>query len=260
MEQAEPNKLAQTLGIILLAVMAFSMLAGALLYVDRPSTNTTNQDPQTDIPIPTDTQFTYNIDLNTTAIKDLDSARIGLMTTNLNKAEIDLGVQKISGVSKVSSQFKKNSPDANNWLYLADLTLKKNTDLMTILTQIIDLNYFDKTQGYDAMKYMTISAPQWTIIHNTDLNIDRNFAFTQTTFMALTRISTNPSDEIEVEGQISVQGKAMLAINLYEKQNYTKERQLQQLDLNYQIDTNKSIDTNTSVGTNTPTDTNTPKT
>ncbi|VVB76211.1 Uncharacterised protein [uncultured archaeon] len=237
-------KTVRLVGIIVAVVMALSMVSFAFIYVDRSGTNTGTGN---DLPQATDKPFDYTLSFETTALKDLGSMKIALMTSSTDKTIIDSAVLKIDGVSKVTSQFKKSNLDANDWVYLADIVLKKNTDASGVAVKIIDLNYFDSTQGFDARKQITVSAPAWVILKNTDLNIDRNFSFTTTTLPTLAMIGTAAGDKLQVDGTITVQGAAINALSLYETINLTKNPIK---DLNIPIDANALADTNAPIDAN----------
>jgi hypothetical protein len=216
--------------------MALSMLAAGFLYGSK---NT--DDNPIDVPTPTATAFDYTLNFDTQAIKELGSARFVTYTSELDKTRIDSQIMKIEGVSKIISQFKKETPDANKWIYYGELTIKKGADLETVLTSISDLNVFIKADGIQAMKYVTISVPSSIMLHNSDLNIDRNFSFPTTTLSSLVNIYTSPSDKLNVSGSIKVQGSAILYIELIEKKNYTKE------ELYSQVITEQASDENTPI-------------
>ncbi|MFA5931035.1 MAG: hypothetical protein WC821_01855 [archaeon] len=235
------------LGILVLVVMAFSMLAAGMLSANR-SASDTSTDP---LPQAKDNPFDYTLTFDANAIKELSSARFGGLTTETDKSLIDSAVLKVEGVSKVTSKFSKTSLDANNWVYLAELTVKKGFDVVSVTQKISDLNFFEK-ENFQAMKYMTISVPSYIMLHNIDLNIDRNFSFPTATSYSLVGTSTASGDEIVVNGQITVQGSAVLALELIESTNKTQERAMQeylnqlQLDQNITVDTNAAVDTNLS--------------
>jgi len=233
-------QLVRFLGLFVFVVMALSMVAIGVLSVDKNSTNT-NDDQ---LPSPTENAFTYSLSFDTNALKELSSMRIGAMTSQTNKAEIDAAVLKVEGVSKVSSQFKKTSVDANEWVYLAEISLKKGSDASSVAKEISDINFFGKEQGFEAMKYITISSPSSVMLHNADLNIDRNFSFPMSTTSALSNLATQSGDELVVEGTIKVQGKAILALELIEKENKTQEKLLEDYMKQIQADQNKPLDSN----------------
>ncbi len=237
-------KMTRIAGIVIVIVMAISMVSFAYLYVDTDNTNPGNDD---ELPQAPDKPFDYTISFEATALKDAGAMKIALMTSASDKALIDSAVTKIEGVSKVTSQFKKNTLDANDWVYLADITLKKNTDFAFVIAQMLDLNYFDATQGFDARKQITISAPSWVILKNNDLNIDRNFPFTTTTLPALAMIGTIAGDKLQIDGTITIQGQAINALTLYETINLTKDIPI---DLNTPLDVNAPIDTNVPIDNN----------
>ena len=239
------------LGIIILVVMAFSMIAGiAISVMNNPIQPDTSAN---DLPEPTSTTFNYSLSFDANAIKDLSSFRTALVTSFEDKVLIDAEVKKLSGVSTVSSQFRKDSTDSNTWIYLAEVTIKKTANINEVLTGIYSIKYFDANSEKIAMKHMTINVPKNIMLHNTDLNIDRNYSFPSTTLSALTQIVTLPKDEITVQGTIQLQGSAIVSIELIESANKTaQERMIQEWQTQIE-DQNQQI----IVDTNTPsTDTN----
>jgi len=249
----DSKKTVRIVGIIVAVVMALSMISFALIYVDRQPTGT---DTTNTLPVATDKPFNYTLSFEATALKDAGAIKIALMTSNSNKALIDLAISKIEGVSKVTSQFKKNSLDSNDWVYLADITLKKNTDIVSTITKMLDVNYFNAAGGFDARKQITVSAPSWVMLKNTDLNIDRNFSFTTTTLPALASIGTTTGDKLQIDGTITVQGSAINALSLYETVNLTQKAPQ---DLNKPTDANTPASTPPLNDSNTSTDNNSTK-
>jgi hypothetical protein len=246
------------LGLFILVIMALSMLAGAFLMANNGDTSSTDPtvNPDDIFPESNATAFTYNITFDSNVLKELDSARFGAMTSSIDKASIDSTILKIEGVSKVVSQFKKTQVDSNVWVYLAELTFKKGTDKQVVSKNISDLNVFDKSQGSDTMKYITVKTPEYVLLHNADLNIDRNFSFDTanlSTVSALVPLGTMPTDEITVGGQIKVQGKAVLSLELMEIENKTQMAKWEEMMKQIQIDTNAPVDTNTPTEENTAT-------
>lgn len=238
------------LGIIILVLMAFSMIAGiAISVMNNPiQTDNTNNN----LPEPTATTFNYSLSFDANAIKDLSSFRTAVVTSFDDKLLIDTELKKVSGVSAVSSIIRKDSADANNWTYLAEVTLKRNASITEAITGIYAVKYFDENAEKVAMKNMTINVPKSVMLHNTDLNIDRNYSFTSTTLSALTQIDTLPKDELTIEGTIQLQGNAIVSIELVEALNKTaqermiKEWEIQMNDSNQEIvlDENTQIDSN----------------
>jgi len=227
------------LGIIILVLMAFSMIAGiAISVINNPiqPNDTTNN-----LPDPTATTFNYSLSFDANAIKDLSSFRTALVTSFEDKVLIDTEIKKIEGVSTVNSQFRKDSTDSNTWIYLAEVTIKKTANINEVLNGIYLVKYFDANADKLAMKHMTINVPKSVMLHNTDLNIDRNYSFNSATLSALTQISTMPNDELTVEGTIQLQGNAIITIELIESMNKTaqdrmiKEWEAQMVDLNQQL-------------------------
>ena len=258
MKSLDKQTIVKGLGLFILVIMALSMLAGAFLMADNKGSgsDTTTPNPDDFFPEANATPFTYNITFDSNVLKELDSARFGAMTSSINKAGIDANILKIEGVSKVASQFKKTQSDSNAWVYLAELTFKKGTDKQGVIKLISDLNVFDKSQGSDAMKYVTIKTPTSVMLHNTDLNIDRNFSFDTenlSTVSALTPLGTMPTDEITLSGQIKLQGKSILSLELMETENKTQMAQWEEMMKQIQIDSNTPIDTNIPTDGNTAT-------
>jgi hypothetical protein len=227
--------------ILIVAFMAFSMIAAGLLYVQTPS-KSNNQNPgDSTLPEPTGTPFTYNVSFDSNAIKELDSIKVAPFTISSDKASIDSAIMKIDGVARISSQFKKPALDANEWYYIADISLKKSADSTGVVQKIFDLNFFDQSKRIEffAAKYITILPPPYVMLHNTDLNIDRNYSFDSTTLSALANLSTSAGDNLVISGSIQLQGKTVLSLSLAEERNLSKEKF---------IDTNNIIiDTNSLV-------------
>jgi len=236
----EKSEVVRYLGLFVFAVMALSMIAAVFIYNPNPTT-TTGEDP---FPQAQENTFTYSLSFDTRAIKELSAMRFAAITSEPDKVLIDNIVFKTLGVSNVSSTFRKEKMDDNSWVYLAEITSKKDTDLSALADSIGDLNVFDKEQGFDSMKYISISVPSSVMIHNTDLNIDRNYSFTTTTLSSIARQTTAINDEITVGGTIQLKGNAILALELVEKLNKTQAAQMDELLKQMQIDENKTIDVN----------------
>ena len=236
----EKSEVVKYLGLFVFAVMALSMIAAVFIYNPNTST-TTGEDP---FPQAQENTFTYSLSFDTRAIKELSAMRFAAVTSEPDKVLIDNMVFKTPGVSKVSSTFRKEKMDDNSWVYLAEITSKKDTDLSALANSIGDLNVFDKEQGFDSMKYISVSVPSSVMIHNTDLNIDRNYSFTTTTLSSIARQSTVINDEITVGGTIQLKGNVILALELVESVNKTQAAQMDELLKQMQIDENKSVDVN----------------
>ncbi len=234
------NETVKLIGIIVLVVMAFSMVAGiAISVMNNPiQTNSSSNDNTLE---PTATVFSYTLSFDANAIKDLSSFRTALVTSFEDKTLIDAQVKKIGGVSTVSSQFRKDSADANTWIYLAEITVKKGTSINDVLTGIYSISYFDSNSDKIAMKHMTISVPSSVMLHNTDLNIDRNYSFPSTTLSALTGMSTLSGDELTVEGTIKLQGTVLNSVELLESVNKTAQARMIQEWQNQINDQNKIV-------------------
>jgi len=222
----ENSTILKIVAIFIVVFMALSMIAAGLLYVENPSSSNPQSGSTDTLPEPTASTFTYNVSFDANALKALDSIKIAPYTASADKAAIDSAILKIEGVSRVSSQFKKPALDSNVWYYIADISLKKNADSADIAQKIFDYNLFDQSKRFEffAAKYMTISAPASTMIHNTDLNIDRNYSFDSTTLSALANLSTTPGDNLIISGTIQLQGKTVLSLSLAEERNLTKEK------------------------------------
>ena len=205
-------------GIVIVAVMAFSMIAAALIYV--PDSANTNTDGINTNPIVN--TFKYDLEFESNAIKELNSFRMVAKTSHLNKQEIDLVVRGLSEVSSVSSEFRKN--EGNNWDYFAEITLKTNATVDAVLEKIYELKYFEGAENV-AMKYMTISSPGELMLYNSELNIDRNFVFEAPTLPVLVSTSTVPGDLISITGTITLRGKDIVALELVESSNTTAQPQ-----------------------------------
>ena len=237
----------KALGIFIFVVMALSMLAFAYIYMGKDTTSSSGTNTSDSFPQATSATYNYTLTFDTNVLTELNAGKFGAMTNYSNKAEIDSAVLKVEGVSKVTSQFKKESFDANSWVYLAELSIKRNYDLSEIAKKIGDLNYFDKVQGWDSMKYVTVAVPSSLMIHNVDLNMDKNFSFPTATISALASSQTKPGDEIVVSGSMQAQGTAILSLQLTEKTNKTQQaQQLAEIMKQLQQDQNKPVDTNTS--------------
>jgi len=201
--------LMKTVGIVIVAVMAFSMIAVAFTSMqNNPSTDNSGINTN-----PILNSFTYDLDFSSTAIKELNSFRMVAKTSNLDKSEIDTAIQKMDGVSKVGSEFRNNANGV--WDYFAEITLKKTANLEDILNQIFELEYFTDAEKV-AMKYMTISSPGKLLLYNTELEINRNFEFSSTTLPALVSIETMPGDVINISGSVTLKGMDITALELIE--------------------------------------------
>ena len=207
----EQETLMKTVGIAIVVVMAFSMIAVAFISTqNNPSTDSDGINTN-----PIINSFEYQLDFETTTIKELNSFRMVAKTSNLDKSQIDNAIQEMDGVSKVGSEFRNNANGV--WDYFAEITLKKTANLNDILNQIFELEYFVGTEKV-AMKYMTIASPGELILYNSELDINRNFTFTQTTLPALVFIETMPGDTISVGGSVTLRGVDITALELIENE------------------------------------------
>ncbi len=212
------DKRNKIIGILIVIAMAGSMFAIGSLNSNKDSGTT-------DTPINTNpivNPYDYPLSFQTTAIKELNSFRMVVKTSELNKQEIDLAIQKVDGVAKVSSQFRKT--DSAQWDYFAEISLKKNILIGDVLDEIYSLSYFDGTEKV-AMKYMTVSSPGELQLYNQTLDINRNFVFEATTLPALVSIETMPGDIIALKGTVTLQGKNITALELIESSNVTAQPQ-----------------------------------
>jgi hypothetical protein len=238
----EQTKMVRYFGILVAAIMAFSMIAGiGYMVLNDPIIQNNNNDNPLE---PTVSSFNYSLSFDANAIRDLSSFRVGLLTSLEDKAILDAEVKKVEGVSTVASQFRKDSTDSNEWIYLAEISVKKNAKLETVLEGIYAITYFKESSDKMAMKHMTISVPKSVMLHNADLNIDRNYSFASTTLSALTNISTVAKDELVVTGSITLQGSVITAIELIESQNKTEENRLISQIQTQEVDKNIFVDLN----------------
>jgi hypothetical protein len=219
----ETHNIIKIFAIVIVAVMAFSMLAAGLLYAKNDTSSGT--DTTNNLPTPSATPFTYNVSFDANALKELGTIRLSANTALSDKQSIDAGVLNVAGVLKVNSQFRKTALDANDWYYIAEVSLKKNTAPIPVVQNLFDLNYFeqDKKSGFFAAKYITISAPSSVMLHNTDLNIDRNFSFDSQTLSALAGLNTSPGDRLGITGTVTIAGSAVTALSLVEEINKTQQ-------------------------------------
>lgn len=237
----EQSKLVKYFGIFVAVTMALSMIAGiGYMVMNDPVIQNNNDNPQE----PTATVFNYTLSFDANAIKDLSSFRTALITSFEDKALIDAEIKKIEGVSTINSQFRKESTDSNSWIYLAEVTIKKNASIEQILSGIYAIQYFDVNSDKIAMKHMTINVPKSVMLHNEDLNIDRNYSFPSTTLSALTSIETIPGDTLVIDGTIQLQGSAITAIELVELENKSAQERFMSEYENQLVDQNITIDLN----------------
>ena len=215
----EQETLMKTIGIIIVAVMAFSMIAVAFNSTTQNNQNSDTSGINTN---PIVNSFDYELNFSSTAIKELNSFRMVAKTSNLDKSQIDTAIQKMDGVSKVSSEFRNNNNGV--WDYFAEITLKKTANLNDILNQIFELEYFTGAEKV-AMKYMTIASPGELKLYNPTLNIDRNFEFTSATLPALVSIETIAGDTITVSGSVTLRGMDITALEIIESSNQNSQPQ-----------------------------------
>ena len=240
----ENHQIVKILAVVIVVVMAFSMLAAGFLYANNGSSNSDSTNPADVLPTPSVTPFTYDVSFDGNALKELSTIKVATYTTNADKALIDSAVLKVDGVLKVNSQFKKTATDANDWIYIADVSLKKNSDAVAISANIFDVNYFEQSRKTDfsAAKYITVSAPSSVMLHNSDLNMDRNFSFESQTLTAYASLATTAGDELLIGGTVTVSGTTITSLLLSEQLNKTKQPKF---DLNQLvIDSNSSAKDN----------------
>lgn len=205
-------------GIFIAIAMAGSLIAGGFIFMDP------DQDifapPQTDLNLnSTPSTFNYQINFDTNVLSELNSIRVALETDSLNINEINSSIRELDFVNKITrSQFVKYK---SGQYYFAEIDFKKNTDLTNAFNQISSLNYF--TGFKEGMKRVTITVPETTKVKNIDLNIDRTFNFEYETSVALVSLSTQINDEINVSGEISLQGNTILNLELSETENFSNK-------------------------------------
>ncbi|MGI6589286.1 MAG: hypothetical protein ACOX1V_01320 [Candidatus Iainarchaeum sp.] len=222
----EQEKMVKYFGIFITITMVLSLFAYVgYVALSNPTTPSDNENYFE----PTATTLSYNLSFDTNAIKDLSSFRIALTTSIEDKSMIDIEVKKIDGVNNVVSQFKKENISSKEWIYFAEVTIKKNAIIKEVVNKIYSLDFFKDSTEKIAMKHMTISVPKSVILHNPDLNIDRNYSFPTSVLSTLTSIETLPGDELVVEGVVSLQGSVINSIELVEVENKSfQERMMQE--------------------------------
>jgi hypothetical protein len=221
----EKTKAMKTLVILVTIALAGSIVAVGLVY---------NEDPDTTIVDPADilnrpaSAFEYEIAFDANVIKELNSIRLAAETSVINKQEVDSAIQALDGVSRItSSSFRKI--DADRWIYLAEIDLKRSTDISAGVQEILSLDSFNGDK--EAMKRVSINIPQTVTVNNSDLNISRDFSFEYPTTFALASLTTLPGDIISVSGSITLQGQAVLALELLESANQTAQPEFFELSL-----------------------------
>jgi len=219
----EKQKLIQYLGVAIAIIMALSMIAVGFIYNEDSSTG---NDPSV-VPTTPGKSFDYTVSFEGQVLKELNSIKIASKTNVVDKASLDLAVSKVAGVSKVSSQFQKASDSDKNWFYLAEISLKRDSNILAIVENIFALDSFIPGSN-EGMKYVTVSPPPIVEIYNADLNITRDFNFPSNTLPALVYLETKPSDKIMVDGTIKLQGTTVLSLELIESYPLTE----QLIDLN----------------------------
>jgi len=217
----EKDLLVKIIGIIVVIALAGSMLAAALVYA--PDTTPNQNDNLDNINQEQTASFDYQISFDTNVLANLNSVRVALETTELNKQEIDLAIGKLDGVARVSASEFRNL--TQGWYYFAEIDTKKNVVLEDVVHEIKDLNYFDGME--QVMKRVSINTPNKALqIYNVDNNITRNFTFEYPTTFSIAPLETLPGDIIEVSGNITLQGKNILGLELVEANNITATPQV----------------------------------
>ncbi|MEK6958624.1 MAG: hypothetical protein AABW59_01120 [archaeon] len=214
------NEMLKWFGLFIVAVMALSMLAAGLLYREN-DTSGADVDAANILANQNQATFNYTITFDTNALKELNALRFAAKTSLTDKQTIDDAVLKVSGVSKISSKFVKQ-PNETDWYYFAEVSLKRDSDSSLISSEISKLEVFTSdASSFEAMKYMTISSPGKVSIHNTDLNVDRDFNFEISTLSSIVSLETIPNDNITVSGTMTLSGNAIQSLDLLEKLNNT---------------------------------------
>ncbi|MCX6803223.1 MAG: hypothetical protein NTY48_01480 [Candidatus Diapherotrites archaeon] len=261
------DNMLKLLGIFVVVFMAGSM-AAAVLYSDKDNSSSNNNNTVDTLPEPQTSEFNYTVSFDANALKELGTVKLVAFTSVLDKELIDNAVLSKGKVSKISSKFVKESLDSNDWMYLADLSFKKNSLSAVAIAEIFDINYFNSARRTDfgAAKYITITAPKYLILHNSDLNIDRNFPLENNVLSALAGLNTTTGDNLIISGKMTVNGKVIVSVELSEQRNLTQEKILndsaaQNIDLNSIIidsnspvtttDLNYQIENQSSAGVNT---------
>ena len=245
MSDLDKGKIVQIVGIFIIIIMAASMFAIGVLY--NSGNSSSNNTPADTTPL-TASKFNYSLSFDTNAIKDMGTIKLAAKTTATDKDAVDASVLKVTGVAKIiESSFMKDQSGGTGWYYIAKLSLKKGADPKTVSGSVFALSYFTSDQSSnDVRKYMTVAAKP-IVIHNTDLNVDRDYNFDTTTLLAMTTLDTMPSDEITVGGTMVLQGTVVASIDLFENANITAESKFYSFSKVMKI---------TSIDTNTPADSN----
>jgi hypothetical protein len=226
----EKDLLVKIIGIIVVIALAGSMLAAALIYA--PDTPTTPADNLDTINQEQTASFDYQISFDTNVLSNLNSIRVALETTHLNKQEIDLTIGKIDGVFRIASSEFRNLTEG--WYYFAEIDLKKTAIIEDTVKEIKDLDYFDGLK--QVMKRVSINTPNKALqIYNVDNNITRNFTFEYPTTFSIAPLETLPGDIIEVSGNITLQGKNILGLELVESTNKTAATQTFKTEKEFEI-------------------------
>ncbi len=229
----------KALGIFVVVVMALSM-AAAVLYVEPNPINDDDTPPE-----PIGTQYNYTFSFDSNAVKDIGALKAFAFTKVLDKESIDDKVLDINGISKVSSQFKKESTDSGEWIYIAEIAIKRGSNLNQIIADFLDINFFnqEKRSESGALKQITVAAPKDLMIHNVDLNIDKSFSFEMETLPVWANTNTSQGDELTIQGTMVMQNKVIVELSLIEVKNITTDRIIEQLMQQMQ-DQNAPLDSN----------------
>lgn len=232
------EKRIRAFAVFVVTMMALSMVA-LILYVPP---NPTNEDTP---PEPIVSRYNYTLSFDSNVVRDIWIIKAFAFTDVFDKDAIDNHVLDINGVLKVSSQFKKESIDSVDWLYVAEIVVNRGSNIRRIVNDFLDINFFNKEKRDEsgALKQMTIVAPKNLMIHNVDLNIDRNFSFETDSLPVWVNTDTSIGDELAVQGNMVMQNKDIIELLLVEVRNITTDRIIEQLMQQVQ-DQNKSFDSN----------------
>ncbi|HNV00847.1 MAG TPA: hypothetical protein PKK60_00265 [archaeon] len=213
------NDLVKYVGISVAIIMVISTIGIGLLY--GQDNNSSASTPSTEQLIDNKEEFSYDISFETSALSELNALRLVILTTSVNKDEIDALVTKIDGVNRVSSRLTKLA-DFNGWFYYAEIYLKKGSDPSIVSNDVLAIDLFSQNpEDGQIVKYVTVGAPTTVKLSNPDLNISRDYNFESTTVSALVSLDTLPGDSISVSGTIKLIGKAISGLELIEETNLT---------------------------------------
>lgn len=212
MEEETRNKF---IGIFIAVAMFGSLIAAGFIYADPDAITTNNANPNDILDRQISTQ-NFEINFDSSVLKELNSVRIAASTNETNKNNIDISVRSIENVSRISSsQFVKQG---EGWYYFAEIELERDSSINEVLNEIFSLSYFTG-EIEESLKRVTIETPESTTLYNSDLNLERNFIFNFETTVALASVNTLPRDEISVSGEIQLRGNEIVSLNLVESSN-----------------------------------------